>query len=74
MDNTKSNSGDQLECTDPVRSDFWEPAGDSTLLVHCKGRPRVQARARARARARAGRGQGMDETSLANRDRSCRFA
>ena len=31
---------DQLECTDPARNDFLEPAGDSTDLVHCKGRPR----------------------------------
>ena len=30
---------DQLECTDPARNDFLEPAGDSTDLhvVHCKG-------------------------------------
>ena len=31
---------DQLECTDPARNDFLEPSGDSTHLVHCKGRPR----------------------------------
>ena len=31
---------DQLECTDPACSDFLEPAGDSTHLVHCKERPR----------------------------------
>ena len=30
---------DQLECTDPARNDFLEPSGDSTHLVHCKGRP-----------------------------------
>ena len=31
---------DQLECTDPARNNFLELAGDSTDLVHCKGRPR----------------------------------
>ena len=41
---------DQLFYMDPAHSDFWEPAGDSTYLVHCKGRFRGQARARAGAR------------------------
>ena len=31
---------DQLECTDPARNDFLEPAGDSTHLVRGKRRPR----------------------------------
>ena len=31
---------DQVYYTDPAYNYFWEPAGDSTHLVHCKGRPR----------------------------------
>ena len=34
-----SNLFNYLFYTDPARIDLWEPAGDSTHLVHCKERP-----------------------------------
>ena len=40
MDSSKAlTHSDQVYYTDPAY-DFWGPAGDSTHLVHCKGRPR----------------------------------